>query len=211
MSAVPSDHGFDPDSFSPTARSEREFLKHYVPQDDDQGVSAHFERYREHQPFQSKEQGKEVYRDVDYVRILVHGNDKLVVHRPANDGDKRRFPFAWQQYQLGKEQSAKGTPLDEIGVPADMLPAFHAKHVFTAEDLSKVTDGNLQYMPAGSRDFRHKAREQLKLRQDAQASGEVAALKQQNADLLARLERLEKAQQSPPRPSRAKPAAEQGS
>jgi hypothetical protein len=185
---------FDPEAFHAGARSEREFLRQYVPQDDDEGVIANFERVREHQPFESQEKGTDMYRDVDYVRIRVRGNDKLEVHRRATEQDKRRFPFAWQQYQLGKEQSARGTPLDEIGIASSLLPAYHAKNVFTVEDLARVDDGNLQNLPAGSREFRHKARERVQLKQRAEGSDQLVEqnrqLIEQNAKLADQVSRL---------------------
>lgn len=191
MSAQPE---FDPEAFHAGARSEREFLRQYVPQDDDEGVIANFERFREHQPFESKEKGQDVYRDVDYVRIRVRGNDKLEVHKRATEQDKRRFPFAWQQYQLGKDQAARGTPLDEIGIAPSTLPAYHAKNVFTVEDLARVDDGNLQNLPAGSRDFRHKARERVSLKQRAEGRDELVEqnrqLMDQNKQLASQVERL---------------------
>lgn len=181
MSAQPE---FDPEAFHGSARSEREFLRQYVPQDDDHGVLANFERVREFQPFASQEKGEDVYLDRDYVRIKIRGNDKIEVHRLATASDKKRFPFAWQQYQIGKEQSEHGTPLDEI-VDSSQLPAFHAKNVFTVEDLARVDDGNLQNLPAGSRDLRHKARERVSLKQRAESSDTaITQLTQQNQALM---------------------------
>lgn len=195
MSAQPD---FDPDAFHSTARSEREFLRQYVPQDDDEGVIANFERVREYQPFLSKQQGRDVYVDRDYVRIRIRGNDKLEVHRQATEQDKRRFPFAWQQYQLGKQQSVRGTPLDEIGISSSMIPAFHAKNVFTVEDLALVDDNNLGNLPAGARDWRHKARSLLELKERAEGSQTAIQqlteqnrqLMEQNAKLASQVERL---------------------
>lgn len=184
--------GFNPEHFSSAARSQKEFLKQYVPEDDDEGVIAHFRREREFKPFRTQQAGEDVYEDVDFVHIVVRGNDKLEVDRPATDADKRRFPFAWQQYQAGKEQAARGTPLDELGIPASVIAAYHAKNVFTVEDLAKVSDGNLQSLPSGARDARHRARERVELKKQAQASGEAEALRKQNVEILAKNAELEK-------------------
>lgn len=186
------EQGFNPEYFAATASSQKAFLKQYVPEDDDEGVKATFRREREFKPFLSQQKGEEVYEYVDFIHIVVKGNDKLEVDKPASDADKRRFPFAWQQYLLGKEQSARGTPLDDIGIPGSVIAAYHAKNVFTAEDLATVSDGNLQGLPSGARDARHRARERVELKKQAQASGEAEALRKQNVEILAKNAELEK-------------------
>lgn len=176
---------FDPEGFHAPAQSQRAFIKQYVPEDDDEGVIATFERVKEFKPFLSQQKGEDVYEDVDFIRIVIRGNDKLEVVRPATEADHRRFPFAWQQHQRGKEQSANGTGLDDLGIPGPMIAAYQAKNVFTVEDLAKVTDGNLQNLPAGARDFRHKARERMQLKQKAEGTDStVAALVKQNQELM---------------------------
>jgi len=186
------EQGFNPEYFGAAASSQKAFLKQYVPEDDDEGVKATFRREREFKPFLSQQKGEEVYEYVDFIRIVVNGNDKLEVDKPACDADKRRFPFAWQQYQLGKEQSARGTPLDELGIPGSVVAAYHAKNVFTVEDLSTVSDGNLQGLPAGARDARHRARERVELKKLAQSSGETEVLRKQLTETQAKNAELEK-------------------
>jgi hypothetical protein len=225
MSAA-AENAFDPEGFNAPARSEREFLRQYVPQDDDEGVIAHFERVKEHQPFESKQKGEDIYRDVDYVRIRVRGNDKLEVHRRASEEDKRRFPYAWQQYRLGKEQSARGTPLDDLGINGASIAQYHAKNIFTVEDFALVDDGNLQHLPAGSREYRKKARDLVELKRQAGSSGEMDALRAQNAQLAAQnaqameqnsklaaqvqrlLDRLDASETKPATPRKAKAQAQ---
>lgn len=56
-------------------------------------------------------QGIPIYEDVDYVRIQQPGETTKVVDRPAQQGDKQRWPAQWQAYAAGKDQVAEGTPL----------------------------------------------------------------------------------------------------
>lgn len=180
---------FNPEVFHAAASSEKAFLKQYVPEDDDEGVTATFERVREYKPFLSQQRNEDIYEPVDYVRIVVKGNDKLEVHKPATEQDKRRFPFAWQQYQRGLAQSAQGTPLDVIGIPGQLIAAYHAKNVFTVEDFAQVSDSNLQSLPGGSRDLRHKAREHVSLKRKADGTdAQVAALVKKNEELQGQLQ-----------------------
>jgi hypothetical protein len=181
---------FDPASFAPTARSEKEFLKQYVPQDDDEGVSAYFYKKDVFQPFESKQQKKDIFKPVDYVCIRVLGNDKMEHHAPARDDDKRRFPYVWQQYESGKSQAIKGLPLEELGIPGGMVNTYYAKNVFTCEDLARVSDGNLQMLPAGTRELRHKARNLIDIRgKKGEQDERIEAQQKQIAELSVQLTR----------------------
>ena len=199
--SLPQDQ-FNPDSFGPAAPSQQAFLKQYVPQDDDNGVVANFENVSEHKPFLSQQAGKDVFADVVFVRITVRGNDKLEVHRPATDADKKRFPFAWQQFQAGVAHGARGLPLDRVpGLEARRIAHLHSVNVFTVEDLALVSDGNLPNLGADGRELRRKAQEIVNSTRTAGETQRMAAVEQDNealrasnADLLARLERLEAAQ-----------------
>ena len=178
---------FDPSGFAMPASSKQAFLKQYVPQDDDEGVRAFFYRKDVYQPHQSKEAGKEIYKSVDYINIRVVGNDKANFHGPARDEHKRRFPFAWQQYEKGEEQAKHGMPLDKIGVAPESIVQYQAKNIFNVEDLAAVTDGNLQHFPPGTRELRHRARQILDQGKSAGFDDRLKALEEQNATLTAQL------------------------
>lgn len=134
------------------------FIRGYAPSDDDQGVVGSFELVPVHQTHKSMAAGKEIFEDVCFVRINVRGNDKIEVHRPARDEDYRRFPFAYQQFKAGLGGQGRGTALSVIGMDAPVVRQYHAKNVFTIEDLALVNDNNLQNLGAGAREWRHKAK-----------------------------------------------------
>jgi hypothetical protein len=136
----------------------QQFIRSYTPADDDQGVIGSFEMVSEYKPFKSEKSGTEVFEDVIYVRISVRGNDKTEVNRPAREEDFRRFPFAYQQFKAGLGNTGRGTALSVIGMDASQVRTFHAKNVFTIEDLALVNDNNLQNLGAGAREWRHKAK-----------------------------------------------------
>ena len=181
---------FDPSQFAPTARSEKEFIRQHVPRDDDEGVTAYFYKRDEHQPFASQEEGRDVFRQIDCICIRVYGNDKSEFHGPVLEEHKKRFPYAWQQYQAGKEQAVKGTPLEELGIPGSLVNTFYAKNIFTVEDLSRVTDSNLQSLPSGCRELRHRARQHIESRgRKTEQDERIDALMKQNAELSTQLTR----------------------
>jgi hypothetical protein len=64
-----------------------------------------------HNAVKSAHEGRPIYEDLDYVRIQQPGETTQVVDRPAQNGDKQRWPAQWQAYAAGKDQVAEGTPL----------------------------------------------------------------------------------------------------
>lgn len=201
------------------SQAARDFIKQYVPSDDDEGCIGTFETVKEFKPAKSqklKEEvekaGKvagpecEVYEDVVFIRINIRGNDKLEVHRPANEADKRRFPFAWQEFQKGEAAASRGTHLNKLaGLDAPTIRTYNAKNVFTVEDLALVTDTHLPNLGTGSRERRQQAIEyvqsmkgsavtqaQIKESQDAviQMRETVAAQGAQLAQAMALIEKL---------------------
>ena len=64
-----------------------------------------------HNAVKSAHEGRPIYEDLDYVRIQQPGETTQVVDRPAQQGDKQRWPAQWQAYAAGKDQVAEGTPL----------------------------------------------------------------------------------------------------
>jgi hypothetical protein len=190
--------GFDPSNTMPGAPTgglpaaaaglppgAQQFIRGYTPSDDDQGVIGTFELVSEFKPHKSKEQGREVFEDVEYVRINVRGNDKIEVHRPAREEDIRRFPFAYQQFKQGLGGQGRGTALSVIGMDATVVRIFHAKNVFTVEDLALVNDNNLQNLGAGAREWRHKAKGYIEGKAPRPANdAQVGELKAQLAEAI---------------------------
>ena len=181
---APSAHSSVYNSLSAGAKS---FIKVYIPDDDDQTVQVIFEIVKEEKPFLSQEKGELVVEDVTYIRKTIPGNDKLGVHRPIFDSDKRQFPYAWQQFQRGLE-GKKGTPLTKIGLDAGLIRSLHGKNVSSVEDLAQVSDTWIASLGAGARIHRKAAQDFLASAKPV--SSDIEALKEQ---LAKQNEMLEKA------------------
>lgn len=175
----------------------RRFIKEYAPQDDDSGCIVSFETVREFKPFKTRlaqeaaeREGREISPDLDvfenetFIRINIRGNDKIEVHRPVRDEDKRRFPFAWQEYQRGKQILARGTPLAKLGIDPSVIRQYQARNVWTVEDLARVDDNNLGNLGTSAREYRRAAQELIAKQQ---APAPTAALEEQLAKMSAQL------------------------
>lgn len=205
-----SDEGFDPANFPMPASNMQAFIKQYVPEDDDSGAIASFEIVHEFKPWKSAKAteeaqaidpaapAKEIWEDVVFIRINIRGNDKIEVHRTASDADKRRFPYAWQEFQRGQQGALRGTHLSKIGMDTATIRSLNAKNVYTVEDLAMVSDNNLQNLGAGAREFRSKAADFVRTKDAVLAIDEernelraqVAKQAEQIAQLMALAEKL---------------------
>jgi len=219
---------FDPDSFTPSSPSAKgnlpaeaaglpeaakQFIRSYLPSDDDSGCIGTFETVSEYKTFKSKEAGKEIYEPVIFIRINIRGNDRTEVHRPATEADKRRFPFSWQEFLKGEAAASRGTALTKLpGIDPPTLRSLHAKNVFTIEDLALVSDSNLQNLGLGGREFRARAQEYVDSHKGAQEASQLQSLIAQQSEQLAKamalIDKLSEENQklaAKPAPERKKP------
>ena len=94
----------------------------------------------------SKEAGRPIFKDVEYIDIRVPGSPDNV-SRPATQRDRKRFPkhYAAFKNRISDEDSVEGTPLAEwpqvTRSQADELAFFGIK---TVEQLAQVSDVNGQ-------------------------------------------------------------------
>lgn len=92
--------------------------------------------------FKSREQGKPVYVNQDYVEIRVPGSSD-VVSRKAEDKDKKRFPRQWQAYQTNTEFCEDGIPLDTVSfLTAANVAMLKDSGIKTVEQLAGINEAN---------------------------------------------------------------------
>lgn len=209
MNADPS---FSPEAYGPTGGSKEAFLSEYnlndrgQQRDDDKGVHAEFSLYAVLMGFKSKEAGKEIFEDREFVTIRIRGQDKTEVVREATELDKRRFPRQYAEFKAGNRQARMGTSiLQLVGMTPARAMTFQQFNIHTIEDLAEVADGYLQNLGMGARDLRRQAQEfvsngktanselQAKLDTQQQQIAQLMELTQklsdQNAQLLAKADK----------------------
>lgn len=161
----------------------------------------------------SKKAGREIFRDVPFVRIRIPNDRTVVADRlavidedpisPDPRADNVRFPRYWERFKKNESQENVGTPLRELPMfSRAIVETYAAQGVLSLEQLAALSDNAAQAMTGGLPN-RTKARALI-----AQASGGAAVLqmrgeldseREQNAELkkllqetAARLDRLEK-------------------
>ena len=107
--------------------------------------------------FQSAEQGRPIYDELEYVRIIVPGDSKTTVDCPVTDEFRMRFEKQYEKFKKNLSQSVTGTPLEmwpqmTVGLCAELK----GMNVQTVEQLANMSDGIAQRI-MGSHDLRRRA------------------------------------------------------
>lgn len=145
--------------------------------------------------FKSAQEGRPIFDEVDYIRIIIPGDKNSILDAPVDDQHKMRFEAQYSRFKKNQEQAVSGTPLEvwpqmTVGLVAELK----AMNVHTVEQLADMHDQLAQKI-MGSHALRAKAKAFL----DAAAGeavntkmamelekrdGEIELLKQQMAELV---------------------------
>ena len=143
--------------------------------------------------------GRPIFKEFDFVRICVPGDNLTEIDTYANDSHKQRFPRQWAHYQnqVGNQEQIIGTPVEQWTLisrsQAEELKGIKFR---TVEDIANCSDQQLQRigMIAGMspHSFREKAKAFLNLATESaevsQREQELQALKEENAKIKAETE-----------------------
>ena len=144
---------------------------------------------------ESAAQGRPIFKEFDFIRILVPGDNLTEIDTYVNEGHKTRFPQAWANYmnKIGTDQNFVGTPISEWPlVSLSQSEELKGLKFHTVESIANSSDQQLQRigMVAGMspHNFRDKAKAFLNLAADSaeidQRNAELAQLKEENAKLM---------------------------
>lgn len=165
-----------------------------------------FDMHQRHNQGKSDAEGRPVYDDTEYVRIIVPGDKQNEIHRPATELDRRRYPRQYAAFREGAREAQSGTPLKEwTAISTSQAKELAHFHVYTVEQLANLSDSNIQNigpvrgLQAKAKDYLEKAAGNApmeKMRAEMLAKDEaMAAMKQQMEAMGKRLDELTKGQQ----------------
>lgn len=93
------------------------------------------------QPGKSREAGRAVYEEVDYVRIHVPGDKSSVIERPVTQQDVFRFQDRYNKWKAGQEEAVTGTPLSALpGMTPSKVEEYKFFKLVTVEQLAEAND-----------------------------------------------------------------------
>ena len=141
-------------------------------------------------------QGRPIFKEYDFVKILVPGDALNEIDTIAREGHKERFPRQWAAYvnKVGTEEGFIGTPLSQWPlISISQAEELKGIKFHTVESIAHSSDAQLQKigMIAGMspHTFRDKAKAFLNLANESaeisKREEEVAQLKEENAKIRA--------------------------
>jgi hypothetical protein len=74
----------------------------------DSRLVVEFFRKPVHMEAKSREAGRAIYEEVDYLRIYTPGDKSSVIERPVNVLDEQRFADRYSKWKAGQEQAQRG-------------------------------------------------------------------------------------------------------
>lgn len=124
----------------------------------------------------TEEAGAVRLREQEMVRIVVAGDMLNIAVSPVTDDLKQRFSLQYDNWKTKRiDQHIEGTPLKNWPmIPAIRVAEFNAAGVFSVENLSDISDGNIHKLADG-RVWREKAIAWLKSAKDNGAAAKYAA------------------------------------
>jgi hypothetical protein len=139
----------------------------------------------------SDEAGRPIYKEFDFVRIMIPGDNLTEIDTYAQESHKQRFPRQWAHYQnqVADHQDIVGTPIEQWPqVTRSQADELRGLKFHTVESIADCSDQQLQRigMVAGMspHNFRLKAKAFLNLANNsaevAQREAELQALREEN-------------------------------
>ena len=140
---------------------------------------------------ETNEAGRPIYKDFDFVRIMVAGDNLTEIDTYAQESHKQRFPRQWLQYQASQDSSSEihGTPVEQWPlISQSQAQELRAIKFLTVESIANASDLQLQRigMIAGMSPhaFRDKAKTFLNLAEEtAEASKRAEEINQLKQEL----------------------------
>jgi hypothetical protein len=149
---------------------------------------AEFYSDAERDGFASAQAGRDIFREVDFVKIFIPGSGTILVER-VNDGHVERWPELYQAFKAGKEAPLNGTPLAEWSLlKRAQIAELNYRNIRTIEDLADLSDLAVQNLGMGGQRLRARAKAYL---DDAEREALATKLVSENDGLRLRISTLE--------------------
>lgn len=162
---------------------------------------------------QSREQGRPIFRDVEYIEVRIPGDSKTVFVAKVTDEHKQRWPEAYQAFKNGQEVARTGTPLEQWPHPqlsVSKVAELKGLNIYSVEDLAGLNESFLDNIGMGARSLQQAAQAYLDA---ASGSAEANRIIHENEQLRSRVGDLERqvkelaamAQKEDDKPKRGRP------
>ena len=106
-----------------------------------------FYKYLQEDIVKTLEEGRPMFREVDYIKIVTPGDSLTEIDRAVTESDKNRFPLQWAKYlnRVNDEGHYEGTPISEWSlVSRSQAEQLRALKFYTVESIAQAGDQHIQ-------------------------------------------------------------------
>ena len=156
----------------------------------------------------SKQEGRPIYEDQEYVQMLIPGDKNEIPDMPVKDEHKERWPDQYKRFKEKQEPTTSGTPLHQW---PEMTPARVSAlkdiNVFTVEQMANLNDVALKQVGPDGHELKRRAQNYLEVAEGVKSVEEMDELKARLDALESENKELKKNQKKKPGRPRKKQAA----
>lgn len=168
------------------------------PESDEKGIFPRFYLRPVENKVKSKEAGRPIFEDTEYVEVIIAGDKNNKPHYKVNETHINRWPEQYKKFKEGMEQVPDGQRLEEWAVlTASRVKELRAVGIHTVEQLADLNEAGIQGLGMGGRELVDKAKKLV------DGKDELAELREEVAKL-----KKELAAKKPTRKKRTKKASE---
>lgn len=133
----------------------------------------------------SDREGRPIFQDVEFIRIIFPGDNTREINRPATDEDRTKYADEYRRFKEGNDQLFSGTPLSAWGaLHASTVAELKSIRCYTVEQLAGLSEIGIGKLGMGARDMVAKAQAFLSRNTEADTLREqVRALEAKVAEL----------------------------
>lgn len=166
----------------------------------DNTFAVFFKKARENKA-KTAEEGRPIFDEVPYIRIMIPGDKDNIVERPVRENDKSRYHAQWAAFEANDEQFVSGTPLEAWPlVNRGQVEELKFFGITTVEQLADLSDSHAGKW-AGVVTLKQKAKSFLAAAEGVQDTtrleralevrdNEISALRGQIVDLASEIKQL---------------------
>lgn len=133
----------------------------------------------------SQTEGRPIFREVEYIQIMIPGDRGHIIVRPVSDQDRGRFGKQYEHWKKLRDDSlAEGTPLENWGLlNLAQIEEFKYFGIRTVEHMASIRDDLAGKIP-GTHGLKQKAQEYLDvLKMEAPMKKVAAELERRDAEM----------------------------
>lgn len=147
-----------------------------------------FYMHPQHQPTESAAKGRQIFKDVVYVRIQAPGERLNIIDRPATESDAKRFPMQWAAFKQNQIQIPDGTPIEQLYPDKPSIAAtLRAYGVHTIEMCSDLSGHAIDNIGMGAQTYVNDARKYIEVANRGVSVTEMRRAMEQKDREIARL------------------------